>query len=1581
MFISNIKFCLLIGATKVTDTVEKMMKFTIDGSLKHMFINTGLYVLETVAVTDSLMATGKYKVHATSPLGLDTSLELTTQLSLDSNKLSGDINTDGRLSAGPVTATTTYLQTFSVEPLKGEAMLDSTLRVNSEALKLGNKIKASYANDEIMAEWNANMNTDFLKHTTKMSMNYKDVKLTIHSDSVTKADERMLRSQVEFSALEGQVSLRIENQADDTVNRAYSLFTGSLNPSGLEINNDGSVNIFSSLASHKATLTLNINGLTTSCTTTAQHSPMTFENVFHGGIDASGATMSLSTKGAIKENKAQLTVEGKLASTEIYLNGVVNGNVYDMNTRNRLNFRLNEDGLLFSSNVVGSLNKMRTENTNSLSVTLRSFNLQSKSDNFLNTKNSYMHDITVAMEPYTASVIVKNDLKIMDVNFVNDAQFSVKPYTVELTGTTMGVYAEEQLKHTYEIKFVDMVLSAKCKTIGKLLGAHMTHTTDMELAGLNIQFNSLANFNSPNLRLDSTMKTHMAPFTLNIDANLNSDGAMYLYGQQSGEVYSKFLLKAEPMLFTHSLEYRASTTHDLEGRPTIKTIMNNKFNSLLSLQEQRVSVKMMSKVNEHAFDQEISAYNNVEKMGVEMMGSVSTALFSDASQNYAISGFVKYDKRSESHLIQIPFLEELPELIENAKFTMMRLMDYSMEALNDINTKYEISVKIQSKVSELKKVVDNFDFNLFVKEIRKLIISVENYVVNLAAKFPADKVINKLKSIKEAIMAWIKKHDLSYSGIYAKVEEILYKYEVEKMIEDIMEEVLKIMKHYQVREHVQKLFKELSKIDIQPFFKQALVPLQEILSELSFFDYQQLIDGMTNYFLTVIQKIRSLDYNSFSAELKAVVVEMSKIPAFGKLYGEFRINSPHYKLITTADLENTTTTSVTPEFKVNLNSRAESTQKTLDFTVDASAHIAAPRMRRLTISENIKVVQSSFNLDHKGSMNIYGLSAQASAETSANANTEVYVADFGNKAFFAVENGISAKMETNYKQKLNMPLLNIFSETTFNQKAVFVIEDTTATLTINNVANGKCTFEESIDETAHKSDMALVWDLHTAKLTFTGQTSKNNFKMNQNMVADICIFRHAIIEAKVEVESSMVKRSVAEVKLQAKAEDLKIDFIVTHKTELTGQLDGTISNTLTASAAPTELVFDTKNKGNVKIALPFSLSGKMDLQNDISCIVNSEVQQASWTGLARFNKYKYSHYFTMENGESEISLITRISGEANLDVLKELITMPEMTLPFVGIKTPKVEDFSLWSDTGLSYILTTTEQTFDMNSKMKYLKNPEVITIDVNMEPLVNAINTNVKSLHKKVLIGKDRAAAVMAESYNSAKTEYEKYSIELPKTVTVPAYRVPVINVEMSTFTIPVPDLSLITVPSLHIPSALSKLTLPKITLPKFTSIKIPVLGDLTYEFNIKTAMITLKTDASLLNQDKLIAKLDASSTSECELLNGKIEGSTSLDKFGGFKMVSFLAVKHSLLEGKHDSTVVLNFEDVATSVSNLAKINLLQQSLEIHQEITANPQKGLLVSMSTPSAGFIAVQMQTKRPAQLKTRLFGRYPVGEHT
>ncbi|KAM6915749.1 apolipoprotein B-100-like [Xenentodon cancila] len=1566
------------GATKITDTAEKTIEVTLDGALKHMFLNTGFSVLESFSVTDNVLTTGRYQIYANAPVGLETSMTITTQCSLDSNMLIGDINSDGTATIGPMFATTTYLHTFSVEPAKKEAKMESALSVISDMLRLSNKIKASYENNEYLFELNTNMDSEPIKHTTKTSLGYKDVKLTIQSVSTTKADKKMLRSHIELSASQEQASLRIENQADDTENRAYSLLTGVMNPSGLEINADASINIFSSLASHKATLALNTNGLTTSCTTTAQHSPVTFENIFHGGVERSGATLSLTTKGAIKDNKAELNVEGKLASAEVYLNSMFKGNIFDLNTRNRVNLRLNEDGLIISNNMVGSFSEMRTENTNSLSLTLKSFTLHSKTDNFLDTSNSYMHDITVNVKHFTASVIVKNDLKVLAVNFMNDALFKVEPYNMELSGTLMGIFSEEELKHTYEFKFIDMILSAKCNTNGKLLGSHMTHASDLEVAGLTVRFNNVATFNSPSLHLDSTLKTSAEPFNLNIDAIFNSNGAVYLYGRQSGELYSKLLLKAEPTLFTQSFECRGSTSHEMEGRPTIKTNMDNKFNSLLSLQEQSVTLKMTSTVNDHTFDQEMSAYNNAEKIGIELKGAVSTPLFSETSQDYAISGFVKYDKNSESQFIQIPFIEHLPAVIENVKTTMIKLVDQGIEMVKDINTRYEISVTFQTKIAELKEVIDNFDYNLFVQDLRQFISYVENFIADLTARLPSDKVMNMLKSMRDNVQDTIKKYNIPnrFSAVYTKVEEFISNYEIEKMIGAFMDEVVILMKQYQVREKIQYIFDTLKSIDIQPLLRKMMVPIEELVNELYAFDFKLLIDDMTDYFMRMIQNIRSFDYETFALQLKESVAEMSKIPCFGKVYGEFKVTSPHYRLTTTADLENTTTTSVTPEFKINLNSQAESTLKILDFTVDATAHFAVPKMSRLSISESIKVDQSCFTLDHKGTMNLYGLSAQASAETTAKAATKLYAAELVNSASFAMENGMSGKMKTDYKHDLNMPLLNMISEAVISQKTFFGLEDATIRLTFNNMANEKYTILDVKDEATHKSDMEVVMDLHTTKVTFTGETGSNHLKMNQNVVADICIFRHVIIEAKAETETPFMKSSVAEVKFQAKVEDMKIDFTASHNAELAGPVEGTLSSSALTLITPSELTFDTKNKGNAKVVLPFRLKGKIDLQNDIAFTLNSEVHQASWTGLARFNQYKYSHYFSMDNGDREINVESQIKGEADLDVLKERITIPEITLPFVGMKTPRVEDYSLWEDTGLGYLLITTQQTFDMNSKLKYMKNPDKIAIEINVEPLIDAINTNMKALHNIALISKDKAAAILALSYDKAKAKYEIYSSELPKTITVPAYKVPVINFEMSSFTIPLPGTTLTTMPALDVPDVLNKLTIPKITLPRFQSIKISAMGDLTYEFQMKTAIILLKTDASILNNDGLKIKFDASSTSEFEILNGKIEGSTNVNTVGEFEMVSVLSLKHSALEGSHESTINLSSIKVNAFIANSAKLNLPSQSIEIYQVISRNPMEGFLVSMSTPSTGLIAFQVKTKSPAQVRARVYGRYP-----
>ncbi|CAL8392229.1 unnamed protein product [Arctogadus glacialis] len=1459
------------GAAEISDTPQDAIKVIVGGSLKHRFIETSFEVLEKIAITDKVLSTSSYNGKAFSPLGLDTSLDITSQYALASNMLTGDANMDGSLTVGSMSASTSYSQTFSAEPLKKEAKTEATMRVNSAFLEVFNKATATFANEQLLIESNTNVDIDPLKHTTKFTFGYQDAKLTIQSNSATMADKKMIRNQVDFTATREGATIRVENQADDTVNNVYSLLSGSINPSSIEINSDASLNIFGSRASHKATTSLNTIGLISSCTTTAQSNLLTFENVFAGTVDTSGATMTINTKGAVKENTVEFNVDAKALISEVYLNSILKSNVFDANTRNRLNLRLNKEGCSFSNNMVGSLGEMKTDNTQSLDLTLRSLTLSSKTDNILNTGNYYKHDITVNVESFTTSVNVKNDLRILEVNFENEAQFVAKPYTIEMTGITTGLLSEEQLRHTYEFKFVDMILSAKCNTNGQLLGSQMTHTSDMEIADWTMKFNNMANINTKPLRLDSTVKSIVTPFSMSIDAILNSNGEIQLYGEQSGELYSKFLLKAEPLSMVQSFEYRASTTHELQNGASYKTNMDNKFNSMMTLKEQSVTVGIASKMNNHAFDHELTAFNKAEQMGMAMKGALATTFFNGASENqdYSISGSVIYDKSSDTHFIQIAFLEYLPETIEELKNLVVRLVDNSMDMLRNIDASYEITAQIRGKMGELKDAIDTINPQQLMQDLKDFVQSMEQYMNNMMNKFPTEELTNMLKSIKADIMEWIKKNNIDnkINRIYVQIEEFLSNYEVEKIIEKIMDEAIAIMKQYRIRERIQSALAALKAIDVQPMFNKIMAPVKELIKDMYAFDYKQMVEDVSMYCIRMIENIKSYDYETFTMELKDKVSEMTRIPCFGKLSGEFKIVSPNYQLQTTADLANTTTTAVTPEFKMNLNSKATSTFDILAYTLDTSVYLAMPERSRLAFSENIKAVHTAFTIDHQGSMSLIGLSAQASATTNAKATTEPYEAEIVSKAELSIDSEMSASLDTTYKHGVNMPLLSLSSDASANQKMNAQIKDGILTINVNNKGQGTYALKDLSDDVAHKSDMKAVIDISTAKVTYNDETKSDLFKLIENVAADIHFTRFIIVEGKVETESPFMKNSMAVMKFQAKTEDLKIALDASYNGELVGPVAGTLANSVLAVVAPYELMFDTKNKANVKVTLPMKLIGKTDFQNDMAISANSDVQQASWTGLARFNQFKYSHYFTMDNREREIQIFARVNGDANLDVLKQPITVPEINVPFFGLTSPKLVDYSLWEDTGLNMLLATTKQTIDLEAKLKF----------------------------------------------------------------------------------------------------SLAQMQ---------TDILIPALSDATYEFSMKSALITLKTDASIMNQGDITMKLNASSISTLEHLNGQIEGTSIMSRVNGIKLASLYSLKHTMVEGNHDSTISFTEGAVDASIKNSAKIELPILKMEINQEILGNPQEGIIISVSCPSSGLVGFQLQTQVPQQVSGRVYGRYP-----
>lgn len=1475
------------GSAQIADITEDIANFNIISSLKHKLIDARFSLMETAKITDEVKATGNYKIEAFSPLGMQMSLLYTTQASV-SSEIRGDGSLDGSLKVGSISARTTATQTFLLQPKSREARAGSTFSLNCPNFQILNKMKATAASGELSFELNTDIENDQVHHTTKFNTELKEAKFTIKSDSVTRAYETKLQNQVDFSATMKEVTIRIESQADDNTNRAFSQLTGSLSTQGLELNSDATINFATNHASNKGTLSFTKDGLTTSCTTSAQISSVTFENIFHGVITTTGATVSVSSKGTVYENSAELKVEGRLASSEVYLNSMYKGDIFNANTRNMITLKLNEDGLNLYNNLIASLQEIKIENTDSLIVTLKSLAMRSKSNSFLNENNFYKHDIAVDINEFTAYLKAENDLKVIGILFNNEAQMKAEPYKMEVTGTLKGIFGEEELRHTYEITYVDQTATAKCSTNGKLLGSQMTQSSEFEIIGFSTKFSNKVHFNSPSLQLESNILTKAEPFSVNVESSFNSDGALNMYAKHSGQVKSMLLLQAEPKSYSYKHEWKASTSHQLNNGNSIKTNFQHKITSAITHQQQKFNLDIESMLNHHVFDHSLEIFNTPNNMGIALKGTVSTNLLNKANDNqeFGITSTLKYEKNSDSHFIYLPFIDKLPFLIEEVKIAMLTMKDCSIDLLEGIDTKYDITATFKSKGNELSQVIVNFDVDMFLDDVRRFASDMKALVMEMGKTLqPIRDLIDSLGQ-KTGIITKI-------NEILNKIDEVLAEYEIEAVVEKIIDDAVDLMKQYELRETMQSAASYLNSLDIKPVFDRIFEQMNELTKLLN----------------TKVNEMMAYDFDTLADEVKQMVTDLIRVPCFGMLHGEIEIKSSEHTLKTSAELNNST-----DKFTANLNSQFQTPIDLLAYTFDATAHLSIPRMKELSLTETVKANHMAFSLDHEGFMSINGPIAKVSSKTTAKATTEPYRADLVNNAFLSTENGFSGTLETSYIHSVNMPVANIFSEATMTQKAAAQLKYGIITLTLGNNGKGKLSVFDYSDEGTHKSNLEILMNMESIQLTFDGDTDSSLLKMKQKVHAETRGLTQIKLNVHAETETPFIKRSIAAVKGQIRLKELMVELSGSHDAELIGKVEGTIANSVNFKAVPFEIIFDTKNKKNTKLMLPFRLSSKVDLQNDMALTLNPSVQQASWTSHARFNQYKYSYYISMANGEKEIQFSASVNGEADFNVLTLPINIPKLTVPFINKGTPYVEKFSLWEDTGLKKILITPQQTFDMDAKFKYVKNPEMF----NMQPVLNSVIRKIK-----------------IPIFANAKTTSDTYDCPY-----------------------------------------FAKITLPNIK----ESIMIPVMGDLTYDFSVKTVMIIMNTKAEILNQDDISAQFETQVSSEFGVLNGKTSGSATFNMNSGMKLFTNLIVEHKYFENNYNGVLESNTEVSKVVISNVAKVNLPDVKFMLYHNLTGNTEEGLTVSVSSPSAGLLGLQLQSKSLSHHTGRLFGANPSEEY-
>lgn len=1760
--------------------VTESMKAVMKSSFVHKLFEAHVNIAEDATVTDKLNLKSNSKIEASSPIGFNLVLEHISTTGINHEEVSAESTFNGMVTAGPLYGKTISTQSFTIIPFRPQIKFDSSVQVDSTIFQGMNTIATSLTTDAFVFVSTTNAFDDHLTHVVDFSI--RNSRLSLKCDSSAFALGMKIRNQVNATAGAGTIMMRVETNSEHSENRIYSLLTAGFDANGLAVTSNAMMKLIENEAIHKATLKFNQDGLTTSGTTTLQ-SPLAMENSFSAGIDTSRATLSVTNKAAT--------------------------------------------------------NGMKFDNTNNMFITFSTFDFNSNVEAVAGSVASYTHEITVAMKPYTATANVINNLNVLMAKVVNEAKLQVEPYKMDLTGNLKAVVDDEEFKHTYQVNYADMTANGKCSTTGKLFGTHMSHNTEVEIFGLAARITNDARFNSQPMRFDHNIRCSIVPFDFNLDAIFNADGDMTLFGKHSGQLYGKWLLRAQPLAFSSTHECRASLTQQLNDGYSIETIFDNKMDNVLSPQEQKSNLRIRFKVNDFDFNQGFSAYNTEERAGIELSSSFLTSLFdvdTRERQEFTISGFVKYDKNTDSRTIQIPFVENLPIMVESLKNIIVGFAETLQNFINDKDVRakleafpqyvsdfmaqvdmenyltqaksfftditnfslnFDISMKdveasieklhtfmkkmlknlselmvtcgqtvnnavfsgtqpliehlieinealnikanilyvidtiieriqaidlqklegtrfvflkdfdisyikreLDVTMKDLKRVVESFDLEEFVDDLKDFCKDIYGSLVDtIVYRIPT----RQLREIKRFIIETIQTQNIleMLSAISAKMTQLIEKFEVDRKIAYILENVMALIRQFRVEETIrtvvrvakdvelqlmqifQRAFDYLKTTEVKILIQDLNVSMDDVINRLKSMNYNEFVDyanqiiasytvyvndlirtleipqkleatrEFVNFVLSSMQNVferlreirvrdifvtlkdineqvirtnlhslvefvkqQILDFDirsdiqdclrfvsffheifieiiaevlnkivhysemmlpnqkitiemrqmtamfeeqfkvpeliipSFTIPFTDLVVPSSRprmrnaripaqvdipeftimgvhtvhpatisaydikqkiiqyidlfvnteiqifdpevffgdltmsflppmpkitlpditlpeitvptipqipveklveslqipefklpsmptevtVPCFGKLYGEIKVLTPLYTVKTSAEFQNSTESEMTPTFTAFLTSQGTSQKfEILNYKLESMSRIAVPKMSRVVFSETLKFIHKALGVEHQASVSLYGLSAQGQAKTGVKVMTSFYTANLMNIAFIAIEEGMSASLDTTYTHLINLPVIDIRNELTITQKAVVRQDGLTVSISADNSANNNFSGHNG----NHKSNMQLSLTPRMSTIVFTSDSDFAFLKMKQQINGELQMPPNIKFNVRNEAETPFIKNSLFVATGHANLFDMQAEVKVNHDTELFGVVSGTVSNGLNFLVRPFEFVFEFQNKGNNKIVLSEILVAKIDLQNDYFAVLKPGSQQLNTVAMARINQHRMFYNFTVDNNLNEAGFIVSVASDSDLGFLNTPITIPEIDLPFVDFRSPAISNVNLYEQLGLMNILTTTEQTVNMDAKVIYQKSQGDGFVDI-------------------------------------------------------------------------------------------------------MGMMQMPLMGNVISELIFKSAIINLNVNAGVFAEENLVMRLRATTASVFESLRIKLDGTTSLSTKAGIKLANSMSLENIHIGGTHDSTISMIFEtlEATMSMATVAKIALPVLTLEANQNLLAD-------------------------------------------
>ncbi|KAF4099959.1 hypothetical protein G5714_020085 [Onychostoma macrolepis] len=257
------------GSALVEPTPGNSLMTKVKTVVHHKITDITISIEEEVKLAEKLSVKSKSKLDVISHFGVHISLEHNGTFEVDEEEISGDGNLEGSFESGLVNGSGILTQSVSLLPSRQEAKIDSSLEVDSTLLQARNSFALAFANGGLIILSNTAAFDDRLTNTANFT--FKEFQLALNSQTKTQAFGLRIQNMAETRAGVEAVSVKIETSTDNSEEHSHYLVAGVLDINGLAIHSDTSAKLMGHTVAYKANLKLNMDGLTTSGTTSLQN--------------------------------------------------------------------------------------------------------------------------------------------------------------------------------------------------------------------------------------------------------------------------------------------------------------------------------------------------------------------------------------------------------------------------------------------------------------------------------------------------------------------------------------------------------------------------------------------------------------------------------------------------------------------------------------------------------------------------------------------------------------------------------------------------------------------------------------------------------------------------------------------------------------------------------------------------------------------------------------------------------------------------------------------------------------------------------------------------------------------------------------------------------------------------------------------------------------------------------------------------------------------------------------------------------------------------------------------------------------